>query len=497
LLSVILCMIMVLSCLPAAQADSGVQLKDGAVYQIIQNKEKLTLSASLFGINTYGSAAQLEAFDGSLNQAWRLHALEDGTWELECMSSGWYLTVYRNSKKEGAAIMAAEHTGKKAQAWKIEEVNGGYRLTSMHSDLSLQVKPGEKGKKAKVSQYATSDGKEQSWQFVLLDDGTTIFPQLLPVSGVTDKISCPEIIKFDGQYYLVGDNRDGCGIRVSADLRKWTELENAYTYKGGYPNLWISKDVEDAEMWCPGIYKIGDKYFIYYAITTLYSQRSTIAFYWNTTLDQADPNYKWVDGGPVISSYVGSDYNCIDPCIVIDENDQPWLLFGSSWKGLMITRITEEGKLLDPENPKIINLANRLRGDKAIEAGYMFKHGEYWYLMAACGIMTEGSYYNGVGRGKSVTGPFVDRNGVDMTKGGAKGGATAITEEKESIIMPGHCSVFQDDDGTWYHIFEYFPEHIDARLGIGTMIFDEDGWPWTALTPNVISLGNGRGVYQK
>ena len=41
-LSIFLCALMVLSCLPMAQAEEKLELKDGAVYQIIQTKENLS-----------------------------------------------------------------------------------------------------------------------------------------------------------------------------------------------------------------------------------------------------------------------------------------------------------------------------------------------------------------------------------------------------------------------------------------------------------------------
>jgi len=169
------------------------------------------------------------------------------------------------------------------------------------------------------------------------------------------------------------------------------------------------------------------------------------------------------------------------------------MVFGSGMTGIKITRLNAQtGKLLDEENPQIIGLASRARGDKAIEAGYMVQRGDDYYLFVAAGPMSPGTYFNGVGRGESVTGPFYARDGVAMMDGGKRGGATLITEPKEGIDMPGHCAPFQDDDGQWYFLIEYFPEGYGAKLGISTMVWDEEGWPWTALTADVVGkLGTG------
>ena len=493
-LTLILCAALLLCSLvqPCAQAASGAAPADGAVYVFTCAGSELSLAASNFGVSDLSSVAQLEAFNGSLNQAWRVHAQADGSYALECMSNGKYLTLYRNSKKDGGVAYLADQKDHASQRWFLAEVDGGVRLTSAYSGLSLQPLEGVLAEKTKVRQFAASEEKTQRWQMRMVDDGSTVFPRMLNVTGDIVKISCPEIRKFNGVYYLYGDNRDGCGVRRSTDLITWEAVDNAYTYKSGYPASWMTEDVPDCEMWCPGVYQIGDTYYVYYAITTLYSQRSTIGIFTNTTLDPEDPAYMWVEAGPVISSYNGDAYNCIDPCVIHDENGDPWLLFGSAWSGLKVVRLNAEtGKLLNPDNPEIIGIANRVRGDRAIEGGYMIERDGYYYLFAAVGIMTQGTYSNGVGRAESVTGPFYARDGVPMTEGGVKGGATLITEEKEEIIMPGHCSVFQDDDGQWYFVLEYFPTGVDAKLGISTLVWDEEGWPWTALTPNVLSLGTG------
>ncbi|MBE5786079.1 MAG: hypothetical protein E7324_00900 [Clostridiales bacterium] len=480
-------MVLVLLLVSLVMGCAGVHaeevLRDGAVYQFSCGSSQLSLAVSYFGMNS-ASSAQLEAYDGSLNQAWRAHAQEDGTWKLECLVTQRYLTLQPVTGK----VYPTTDQNLPEQKWYIERDKNGLNIISASSGLYLQPK---NGKLAKSAAIYHSETNKQPWHEKMVDDGSTVFPHMLRVKGNIDMISCPEIRKVDGVYYLVGDNRDGCGIRTSTDMITWTALENAYTYDDVQP--WMQKDVPNPSLWCPGLYKIGDTWYIYYALTTLYSQRSTIAIYSNKTLDPNDPAYEWVDAGPVISSYKNDPYNCIDPCVVMDDNGDPWLLFGSAWTGLKIVRLNaENGKLLEPENPKIFWLASRVNGDRAIEGGYMIKYQDHYYLFAAVGIMTAGSYSNGVGRSENITGPFYARDGVAMLDGGYKGGATLLTEEKSDMVMPGHCSVFQDDDGQWYFIMEYFPAGIDARLGISTLVWDEEGWPWTALTPNIVTrLGNG------
>ena len=47
----------------------------------------------------------------------------------------------------------------------------------------------------------------------------------------------------------------------------------------------------------------------------------------------------------MISSRREDDWNAIDPNLVIDRDEQPWLVFGSYWSGIKLVR-------LDPESGK-------------------------------------------------------------------------------------------------------------------------------------------------
>lgn len=470
------------------QSKDGQVFQDGAVYKITSKYTGMSMAASTFGMSSLACVARTESYSGSLNQGWRAHLQTDGTWKLENLSTGRYLTVYRNSKKDGAVVAVSDEKESKSQCWRVEETSKGIRIVSLSSGKCLQLKDDQRGLNTNIVQNEIDKGESQFWKIEMLDDGSTVFPRMLLATGDINAISCPEIIKEEGIYYLFGDNRDGCGIRRSTDLLTWEALSNACTYKNGFTSIWQQNEVDKGELWCPGIYKIGDLYHIYYAITTLGSRRSVIGHYTNTTLDQNSPDYHWVEAGAVIRSYETNDYNCIDPCVITDQEGRVWLLFGSGWSGLKMAELNPQtGKLLHPEDDLIPIAYYSTRTDYC-EAGYIKYHDGYYYLMMAIGYMKPGHYVNVVGRSRNITGPYVDRDGRAMLKNGG----TKITEDKESMTMPGHCSLFEDEDGQWYHVIEYFPEGADATLGLSTIVWDEDGWPWAAMTPGVLSLGNGQ-----
>ena len=46
-----------------------------------------------------------------------------------------------------------------------------------------------------------------------------------------------------------------------------------------------------------------------------------------------------MDQGKIISSDKGDDWNAIDPNVVLDEQQQPWLSFGSFWGGIKLRKL--------------------------------------------------------------------------------------------------------------------------------------------------------------
>ena len=61
------------------------------------------------------------------------------------------------------------------------------------------------------------------------------------------------------------------------------------------------------------------------------------------------------------------------------------------------------------------------KGDGAIEGTFIYKHGVYYYLFASIGYCCRGplsTYRMVYGRSRSVTGPYVDADGLPMLEGG-------------------------------------------------------------------------------
>jgi arabinan endo-1,5-alpha-L-arabinosidase len=102
------------------------------------------------------------------------------------------------------------------------------------------------------------------------------------------------------------------------------------------------------------------------------------------------------------------------------------------------------GKRLTPDAP-LISLAY----NKSIEASCLYKHGGYYYLFVNWGSCCQGpkSTYNiRVGRSRKVTGPYIDKDGVDMLKAGG----TLLLSNKGPLFGPGHAGILIDNGKSWF-----------------------------------------------
>ena len=144
-------------------------------------------------------------------------------------------------------------------------------------------------------------------------------------------------------------------------------------------------------IWAPDVSFFGGQYHLYYAVSTYGSQRSVIGLATNTTLDPANPAYRWVDQGPVISSRPGDRFNAIDPNVFVDRFGNVWLTFGSRWAGIQQLRLDPATGLPLKRNvagpfeaAQVRTVAGRPDG-VTIEAPFLLEHGGDDYLFVSVG----------------------------------------------------------------------------------------------------------------
>jgi arabinan endo-1,5-alpha-L-arabinosidase len=278
-------------------------------------------------------------------------------------------------------------------------------------------------------------------------------------------------------------------IRCSDDLHHWERCGEVF------PSIpqWIQEmSPKTSELWAPDISYFDGQYHLYYAFSAFGKNTSGIALATNETLDRTSPKYKWVDHGLVLRSFVQDDFNAIDPNLVIDMKGDAWLSFGSFWSGIKMRKLDRKTGLLSTTDTKLYSLASRAKtaeegprnpdlppDSEAVEAPFVFHHGEYYYLFVSwdlCCRGTKSTYRTMVGRSKSVTGPYVDREGRLI----AEGGGSPFLVANTTWIGPGGESLLHlpHEDLIVFHAYSA----VNGRpsLHISTLGW-KDGWPEAAL----------------
>jgi arabinan endo-1,5-alpha-L-arabinosidase len=293
--------------------------------------------------------------------------------------------------------------------------------------------------------------------------------QTVDVTRVHD----PSMIKAGDAYYLFSTGY-GVPMRRSTDLLKWEKVGQVFERT---PD-WALRMIPGAQlgMWAPDISYYNGRYHVYYAVSTFGSNRSVIGLATNKTLDLSSRDYKWIDEGLVIESKKIDDWNAIDPNLVLDEQNQPWLTFGSFWSGIKLVRLDASTGKRDPGDTRLLSIASR--GGGPIEAPYIIRHDGYFYLFVSfdfCCRGKESTYKIMVGRSKGVTGPYIDRAGTPMMKGGG----TLVLASYGHVRGPGHCAVLQEKTGESWLVHHFYDADNDGKptLQVRPLLWAKDGWP--------------------
>ncbi len=292
----------------------------------------------------------------------------------------------------------------------------------------------------------------------------------------------PVVAKQGDTYYLFCT---GPGITrfSSKDLKTWKKGKPVFT-----ESLQWANEVApgfNGHIWAPDITFYNGTYYLYYSISAFGKNTSAIGLVTNKTLNPNDENYKWQDQGAVVQSVPNRDmWNAIDPNLVFDENGTPWLAFGSFWNGLKMVKMnTNLKEVAQPEEWHTI--AKRQRdfeiedanaGNAALEAPFIFKKGEYYYQFLSWDYCCRGensTYKVVVGRSKSVTGPYVDKEGKSLNHGGG----SLVVEGDGNWHGIGHNSVYTFDGKDYYFSHGYDANDKGAPKLIVKEVVWKAGWP--------------------
>ncbi len=282
------------------------------------------------------------------------------------------------------------------------------------------------------------------------------------------------VVKCKDEFWVFYTGR-GIPSYHSKDLVKWDPGPPVFH---AAPE-WVAGAVpENRNMgyWAPDVIHLGNRYLLYYSVSAGGLPHSAIGLATTPTLDPSDPAYQWTDHGPVVQSQKSLGFNAIDPSVFSDDDGSLWLAFGSFLGGIRLVQLDPKtGMQLKPEAPSLqIALFDQ------IEATCLYKHGGYYYLFVnfgACCRSVNSTYSIRVGRSRKITGPYVDKDGVEMLKAG---GTIVIPTKVGPMVGPGHTGILVDHGKDWFTSdFEG-----DTRMG-GKATFAIMPLTWKAGWPEV------------
>lgn len=315
-----------------------------------------------------------------------------------------------------------------------------------------------------------------------------------PIVGSTGAHDPSTLIK-DGNRYYIFTTGPGIPNKYSTDLRNWTA--GSRVFPSG-PPAWVDSAVSGYDpnnwAWAPDIAYFNGRYHLYYSVSSWGTIDSVIGLATSTNL--ISPN--WIDQGKVVQSDAApccvqpetdtTIFNCIDPSILIASNGTIWMVYGSYSDGILVTQIDPStGKRLNPASigTKVASSSTSFFSNTT-EGAHLHQHGSYYYLFlnyGGCCSGVDSTYNIRVGRSVNPTGPYFDKNGVNMLNAGG----TVLLESTGRFIGPGHTGIFEENGTNWFTYHYYDANNNGApTLGLNQLFWAADGWPaltndWSAL----------------
>ena len=301
----------------------------------------------------------------------------------------------------------------------------------------------------------------------------------VPVAGMPFVHDPSTVVRFHGKYYVYATGR-GIPFSSSPDGETWTREGQVFDKIPDDVHAAVPKN-DGAGVWAPDIVRVGDQFFLYYAVSFWGSFQSAVAVMSNPVLDPKDPAYKWTDGGVVASSDGVEDLNAIDPGVIHAPDGTLWLCYGSYHGTIDLVQLDPKtGQRISPKSPVTI-IASRSEGSDLIF------HDGYYYLFVnhdSCCKGKQSEYNIRVGRAATITGPYVDKHGELLIKGAG----SLFLAAHDHRIGPGHFGRVLDYDASPDGSEggpERFSVHYEADmtrggrsvLDIRPLLWSVDGWP--------------------
>lgn len=274
----------------------------------------------------------------------------------------------------------------------------------------------------------------------------------------------PGILVADGLYYAYATNAYGKNIQAarSSDLVTWEMLPDAL------PALPSWASLTSGLVWAPDVAHIGDHYVMYYTARDSQSNRQCIG---RATSDRPDGRFRDTSAKPFICQVALG--GTIDASFFRD-GDKLYLYFKNDGNccglptQLWVQELSPDGLSLVGTPTSLLENDPRSWEGNVIEAPYMVKHGDSYYLFYSANSYADERYAVGYARCTSPTGP--------CEKAGDNPILASHTDGAHPVIGPGGQSLFQVGNQTWmaYHVWS---ATADGQTGDSrTMWLDRLDW---------------------
>lgn len=291
----------------------------------------------------------------------------------------------------------------------------------------------------------------------------------------------PSIIQEGNTWWAFGTG-EGNGLKVltSEDGLSWSQTPSIFPQ----PLSWWSNYVPNfaSNQWAPDVQYYNGRYWIYYSVSSFGSNTSLIGLISTDSISSGN----WRDDGLVIRSTSANNYNAIDGDLVIDEHGEPWLSFGSFWSGIKLTKL--DPKTMKPTGQLYSIAARPDHPTHAIEAPSITYKDGYYYLFVSfdsCCSGLDSTYKMAYGRSTSITGPYLDKNGVNMLHGGG----TILDAGNVRWIGPGHQDVY-NNNLIVRHAYDAENNGVHRML-INDLYWDSNGWPTYEANKHYSAIESG------
>ena len=354
------------------------------------------------------------------------------------------------------------------------------------------------------------------------------------------KITChdPSIFKdFDGTYYIFGSFltggstqdlynwtsldaqiQGGFSQEVRDQIKAWNKDENADGWNG---YLWAPDIIYNPHMekYCMYLSANGDDWKSNIVLLTAddimgpYDYAGSIVYggfdadnYGETdapkVLGESEIPERYVVNGIANRKWGDMWPNCIDPCVIFDDEGNLWMSYGSWSGGIFMLELDEETGLRDysvtyesNEHSDAYFGAKIAGGSYASgEASYIQKIGDYYYLFISYGALeARGGYNVRIFRSLRPDGDYVDLLGntpyfdrlvqnFNLSVGVRLMGGYKWRNFNVGQVAQGHNSAFVDDDGRAYMVFHTRTANGTEghNVKVHQLFMTKEGWPVAA-----------------